>query len=334
MTAIQHADRAAWLAWRRDPEAHRIGASEVAIVLGLSPWRQPWELWAERCAPHLVTQQRGAELDDGQRWEPRALAVYAQEHVQPLLSREPMALTRSAPPGGEASYVHPSLPWLHATPDALVCATRAEVWGLLPNLDQIRGLVEIKTDRTIGADAAWPADGTEIGDVDSSTPAADWPVPIAYWLQAQAQIVCAGAAWVDLYVWLPRHSGMPEARRVRVLPHPGFSGVLDVVEAWRARHLVGGEPPPVLDEDDAGRMALVRWRYPEPRGSRPATDEERRLLRRIAARRRRVRDDERAIAVARVALAESMGGTGRIFCPDYGSASRGKRGITVITKEP
>ena len=33
-----------WLEWRRNG----IGASEVAGVLGLSPWQSPWSIWAEK----------------------------------------------------------------------------------------------------------------------------------------------------------------------------------------------------------------------------------------------------------------------------------------------
>lgn len=329
---IAHASRAAWLAWRADPAAHRIGASEVAAVLGLSPWVQPWEIWAQRHAPHLAPVHRGAELEDGQRWEPRALAVYAQEHLQPMPGCEPLGLTRPAL-YGEASYVHPSIPWLHATPDALVCATRVEMWGSFADPGQVRGVVEVKTDRTPDAGEAWPLDGTEIGDVDPTTDAAAWPMPVAYWLQAQTQIACTGAGWCDLYVWLPSHAAMPESRRIRVWPHAGFGGVLEQVAAWRERHLVGGEPPPVLDRDDAGRLALIRWRYPAPGVERRATGEERRLLRRIADRRRRIARDERAVLTSRVELAALMGDARRVWDPDLGAATRTRKGITVTTKE-
>ena len=303
---ITHRDRAAWLDWRADPTAHRIGASEVAAVLGLSPWVQPWEIWARRHAPHLAPEHRGAELEDGQRWEPRALVLYGLEHLQPHQARELLALTRAAPLGGEASYVHPSVPWLHATPDALVCATRVDAGGYVADLHQIRGLVEVKTDRTPDAGEAWPPDGTEIGDVDTSTPVADWPVPVAYWLQAQTQIACTGAGWVDLYVWFPHFAAMPEARRIRVLPHPSFSGVLEEVAAWRERHLIGGEPPPVTPDDDAGRLALVRWRYPAPAVERDASEVEVEAIGRLLQLRERARETEVATKRAAVELREMM----------------------------
>jgi len=302
---ITHRDRAAWLDWRADPTAHRIGASEVAAVLGLSPWVQPWEIWARRCAPQVAPEHRGAELDDGTRWEPRALAVYAQEHLQPMPGRELLALTRPTP-YGEASYVHPSIPWLHATPDALVCATRVEMWGPFADPSQIRGVVEVKTDRTPDAPEAWPPDGAEIGDVDTSTPVADWPVPVAYWLQAQTQIACTGAGWVDLYVWFPHYAAMPEARRIRIFPHPRFGGVLEEVAAWRERHLIGGEPPPVTPDDDAGRLALVRWRYPAPAVEREASEVEAEAIGRLVQLRERARETDAAMKRAAVELREMM----------------------------
>jgi putative phage-type endonuclease len=36
-----------WLAWRRDPEALRIGSSDVAVLAGLSPWKSEYELALE-----------------------------------------------------------------------------------------------------------------------------------------------------------------------------------------------------------------------------------------------------------------------------------------------
>lgn len=295
---ITHRDRVAWLDWRADPAAHRVGASEVAIVLGLSPWREPWQLWAERCAPHLVSAERGAELEDGQAWEPRALQIYAAEHLGPIsdglwLTTEP-----------HTSHPHPirSCSWLHATPDG-------HVWGWQTNgREAVVGLVEVKTDRTPGADLAWPADGSEVrpADIHADLPVEAYPVPAHYWLQAQAQLACTGALWCDLYVWLPRFAGMPESRRVRIWPHPGFGGVIEQVARWRDRHLIGGEPPPVRDEDDAGRLALVRWRYPEPDVERDATPEEVNLMGEIIARREREQELERERKRLSVQLRESM----------------------------
>lgn len=56
------ADRATWLAWRRS----HIGASDVAAVLGISPWASPWSLWAEKCS--LVPEQEANEVMTAGRW--------------------------------------------------------------------------------------------------------------------------------------------------------------------------------------------------------------------------------------------------------------------------
>lgn len=42
-------DRAEWLEWRRNG----IGATDVAGILGVSPWASPWSVWADKCAPTL-----------------------------------------------------------------------------------------------------------------------------------------------------------------------------------------------------------------------------------------------------------------------------------------
>lgn len=43
-TAQLHTNRDQWLADRREA----IGASEVAAVLGISPWATPWEIWSDK----------------------------------------------------------------------------------------------------------------------------------------------------------------------------------------------------------------------------------------------------------------------------------------------
>ena len=37
-------NRAEWLNWRRTG----LGGSDIAAVLGLSKWRTPWDVWADK----------------------------------------------------------------------------------------------------------------------------------------------------------------------------------------------------------------------------------------------------------------------------------------------
>lgn len=40
----ERAERAEWLQWRRGG----LGGSDIAGVLGLSPWSSPWSVWADK----------------------------------------------------------------------------------------------------------------------------------------------------------------------------------------------------------------------------------------------------------------------------------------------
>lgn len=114
-----------------------IGSSEVAVVLGLNPYRSAWNLWAEKAG--LVRPFEGNEKT---KWGLRL------EH--------PIALAWEEETGRQlytcATYQHPEHPWAFASPDRLtshpaeVCAATeiieiktagyADRWGE-PGTDQV-----------------------------------------------------------------------------------------------------------------------------------------------------------------------------------------------------
>jgi len=148
------ADRAAWLAARREG----VGASEVAGILGLSPWASPLSVWASKVLPD----------DDLGESEAEAM-LWGQLLEQPILSeacrRYGIAVER-VPQQSYASIVrHPKWPAvrLQATPDAYLSAACERV-----------GVVEVKTTSAYQAEA-W-VDG----------------VPLHYQAQVQAQLACTG----------------------------------------------------------------------------------------------------------------------------------------------
>jgi putative phage-type endonuclease len=67
-----------WLAWRRDPEALRIGSSDLAVLTGLSPWKSEYELALELTGQ--MPQEDPAETHDqrevGTLMEPVLLELY------------------------------------------------------------------------------------------------------------------------------------------------------------------------------------------------------------------------------------------------------------------
>lgn len=63
-------DRPAWLEFRR---AH-IGASDVAAVLGISPWSSPWSLWASKVG--LLGEEDENEVMEAGRWLELSIAPW------------------------------------------------------------------------------------------------------------------------------------------------------------------------------------------------------------------------------------------------------------------
>ena len=85
----------AWLEWR----ARGVSASDVAILLGLSPYKTPWRLWAEktglvRSETELSSdwfRQKGTAGEDAVRWafeekhDTLLLALCGESEEQPLI---------------------------------------------------------------------------------------------------------------------------------------------------------------------------------------------------------------------------------------------------------
>ena len=67
-------DRAAWLAQRRNG----IGASDIAAVLGISPWKTPLQLYMDKRG-ELPPQEDAPQLRRGRMLEPLVLDFYADE---------------------------------------------------------------------------------------------------------------------------------------------------------------------------------------------------------------------------------------------------------------
>ncbi len=108
MTAVEvlppGAPEEKWLAARREG----IGASEIAAVLGLSPWESPFSLYHRKA--------NGWEMSDAEHLEAgrRAEGMIADWFADRADPNENLAVL----PAG--LYAHPERPWQLATPDRLV----------------------------------------------------------------------------------------------------------------------------------------------------------------------------------------------------------------------
>ena len=141
--------------------ATRIGASEVAAVLGISPYADatPFAVWAR--LTQGIQRPDAPELTAGQYLE-RAVADWYRDTMDVQL----------LPVSGQA---HPEHPWLSATPDREVHDGdfQTDSW-----------LLECKTDRDRDA---WGEPGTD-------------QVPVHIAAQVQIQMACTGLARCDVAV--------------------------------------------------------------------------------------------------------------------------------------
>lgn len=96
-------DRAEWLVNR----TAGIGASDIAAIVGESPWQTPMQVWASKVDPEPVE----SEPDEAMRWgtmmETLILDDAANRHLDDPLKRRGVLLRAT------------ETPWLIATPDAL-----------------------------------------------------------------------------------------------------------------------------------------------------------------------------------------------------------------------
>jgi len=92
-----------WLARRR----HTIGASDVATICGLNPYKSPYRLWAEKTG----------KVEP----EPASLPAKVGKALEPLIAQEYEERTGRVlvDPGDFTIYRHPEFSWLSCTPDRI-----------------------------------------------------------------------------------------------------------------------------------------------------------------------------------------------------------------------
>jgi putative phage-type endonuclease len=111
-----------WHAWR----AEGLGASDIAGVLGISPWASPWSVWADKMGL-LPPSNPSIEMEFGKR---------AEAMVGPWFhDRTGLWVT-----GEQTWCTHPDIGWARATVDGFVSETDT------PAPDELAGVLEIKTD--------------------------------------------------------------------------------------------------------------------------------------------------------------------------------------------
>lgn len=147
---ITQSEREAWLERRRSG----IGASDVAGIVGLSPWASPWSVWVSKVMP--VDDDGASEaMEHGQRAEPM-LKQWFEDRTEFWVL------------GEQQEAQHPEHPWALATLDGSVF----EAHGGCDDLELRLGIAEWK----VTSDPPW-----------------DHGVPLYYQCQAQWSMFVTGA---------------------------------------------------------------------------------------------------------------------------------------------
>ena len=207
-----------WLEWRRGG----IGASEVAALVGLSPWQSPWSIWANKAG--LVPEQDASEaMEFGQRIEP-VMAGYFHDRTGLWVA-------------GEQTWCsNPDEPWMRCTVDGFVYEYDAPYL-----LGEVLGAVEWKSTSDTPKD--WETNG----------------VPAHYACQAQWSLAVTGlsAVWFGV---LHLAFGRPSFRVYELARDEADIALLTAAARtfWH-EHCLTGVPPPTDGSEPTTRALSDAW---------------------------------------------------------------------------
>jgi putative phage-type endonuclease len=109
-----------WLEWRRQG----IGASDIAGILGISPWASPWSVWADKSG--MLPPDPADEYMTAGRWLEAAIGPWFTHETGLYVT------------GEQTWCTHPKWPWVRATPDGFVVESEHS------SIDDALGGLEIK----------------------------------------------------------------------------------------------------------------------------------------------------------------------------------------------
>lgn len=221
-----------------------IGGSDVAAVMGISPWRTPLQVWMEKTGRESYRPDRRSQerMYWGTRLEDQIARHYASVHdVRVQRVNQTMRL--------------PDNPIVMGHIDRAVCLPgTAPRWrpqaGMLTGAS---GILEIKT-----------ANERALFSGDWGEPGTD-EVPKWYWAQVQWYL---GLTKVERGTVAALFGGQ-EYREYHVnLDEDIFRQMVEFASAWWNRHVVGDVPPPPMSVQDVQRL------FPEDSGASVEADDE------------------------------------------------------------
>lgn len=198
--------RAEWLSARKAG----IGASDVAAILGVSPWKGSLQLYHEK--------KGTVDMGSGETFA-RKLGLKLEDPIAELYAEKTGRTVERPPAGTFAIDVHPTRPYMMATLDGVQVATNPRIDDFA---DKGRGVLEIKT-AVIGKAASWTNEA-----------------PIEYQVQVQHQLACTGMAWGTAVALV----GGVSLFYTDIKRDEEFIGLLEgAVDEWWRRFELNEEPP-------------------------------------------------------------------------------------------
>jgi putative phage-type endonuclease len=194
-------ERTEWLGWRRGG----IGGSDVAALMGLSPWSSPWKVWADKCGLLPLDD----ELDDD---DPREAGRWLEDAIARWFAfRYDLTVV-----GEQTRCTHPEHPHHRCTVDGFVFPGHpGPVF-----LDEAHEVLEVKHE----------AYGKPWDDI-----------PAHYQCQGQWQMYVTGTERVHFAVL----HGRRLRRYVLERDDDDIALMVAAVDTFWHDHVLTGEPPPV-----------------------------------------------------------------------------------------
>lgn len=211
--------REAWLDWRRDG----LGGSDVAAILGLSPFAGPWDVYLSKV--QAVDGGDSNAMARGRHFE-RAIAEWAADELQ-------LGELEEGAPAADAEE-----PWIRGTPDFYLIPldrhTDKEAQGL-----------ECKSTRYLDPDQ-WGEPGTD-------------KIPISYRIQVAWYMRIAGLPRWHVAVW----STLQDRLELYLVERDFEieQRLVERAGNWWRRHVVNKEPPALDGSAEAGRY--LRTQHPK-----------------------------------------------------------------------
>lgn len=216
-----------WLQMRRTG----LGGSDIGAILGLSPYRTPVDVWAEKTG-RSPGQDETLQMRFG---------TYAEEFV----AREYCAKTGNDVQRFTSMLRHPSAPVL-GNVDRLVIPAGAKIASHKQEIRTDRGL-ECKTANAFAAFNAddWGDEGTDL-------------IPASYLVQCATYMALTGCTFWDLAVLF----GNQEVRVYNLKRDAELEGeIIARSTEWWDRHIVADVPPAPTCDSDIKRL------YPSDNGT-------------------------------------------------------------------